>query len=104
MRCASSPPGAEAMSTPSRGEAKVSAGNVRTAARVVAMIDLLAADGPLKLAEIADRLELPRSSAHGLVQTLAQAGYLEHRSDRSYGLGLRLWQVAQSYDGIERVR
>jgi DNA-binding IclR family transcriptional regulator len=91
-------------STTPAGSAERGSGNVRTAVRVVAVIDLLAQQGPLKLGQIAEQLELPKSSAHGLVQTLARAGYLEHRNDRSYGLGLRLWQVAQSYDGIERVR
>lgn len=79
-------------------------GTVRTAARVVAVLDLLAEQGPLTLTEVARRLELPKSSAHGLVHTLASGGYLEHRDDGAYGLGLRLWQVAQSYDGIERMR
>ncbi|ADB52377.1 IclR family transcriptional regulator [Conexibacter woesei] len=79
-------------------------GTVRTAARVVAVLDLLAKHGPLRLSDVARQLELPKSSAHGLLHTLSLSGYLEHRDDGTYGLGLRLWQVAQSYDGIERLR
>lgn len=79
-------------------------GTVRTAARALAIVDLIAAQGPLKLTDVAAALRLPRSSAHGLLHTLATAGYLERRDDQTYGLGLRLWQLAQSFDEIERLR
>jgi len=77
---------------------------VRTATRTLAIIDLVAEHGPLMLVEIATRLELPKSSAHGLVRTLTQCGYLEQHRDRSFGLGVHLWKVAQGYDGTGRLR
>jgi DNA-binding IclR family transcriptional regulator len=43
---------------------------------------------------------LPRSSAHGLLNTLCSAGWLDHNAaNRQYSLGLRAWQVGQLYTG-----
>lgn len=77
---------------------------VKSAARVLAVLDLLAERGPLRLSEIVEALGLPPSSAHGLLHTMVLSGYVERDADQAYGLGLRLWQIAQTFDGIERLR
>lgn len=73
---------------------------VKSADRVLTVLDLLAARGPSTFSEIVAALGLPNSSAHNLLQTMVRRDYLEFDPDaRTYGLGLRLWQVAQAYGG-----
>lgn len=73
---------------------------VKSADRVLTVLDLLAARGPSTFSEIVAALGLPNSSAHNLLQTMVRRDYLEFDQDaRTYGLGLRLWQVAQAYGG-----
>lgn len=45
-------------------------------------------------AEIARRADLPASTAHRLVNDLADAGLLERDDDGGYRVGLRLWELA----------
>jgi DNA-binding IclR family transcriptional regulator len=80
-----------------------SRGPVKSADRSLALLELLAArpDG-LTFAEIAAALTLPRSSAHGLLTTLAARGYVEPLDpaagrDRRYRLGLRLAELSAGY-------
>lgn len=73
---------------------------VKSADRVLTVLDLLAARGPSTFSEIVSALALPNSSAHNLLQTMVRRDYLEFDPDaRTYALGLRLWQVAQAYGG-----
>lgn len=73
---------------------------VKSADRVLTVLDLLAARGPSTFSAIVAALGLPNSSAHNLLQTMVRRDYLEfHPEGRTYALGLRLWQVAQAYGG-----
>jgi DNA-binding IclR family transcriptional regulator len=73
---------------------------VKSADRALAAIELVATRGSASFAEIAEALGLPRSSAHGLLSTLVDAGWLEVSAEpRRYRLGLRAWQIGQRYDG-----
>jgi DNA-binding IclR family transcriptional regulator len=73
---------------------------VKSAGRALDIIDHLAAVGSASFAGIAEGLELPRSSAHGLLRTLVDSGWVEqHPATRAFTLGLRAWQVGQRYDG-----
>ncbi|NYE69383.1 IclR family transcriptional regulator [Microlunatus parietis] len=75
-------------------------GPVKSADRALAAIDLVAALGSASFAEIAEALQLPRSSAHGLLGTLVDAGWLDVSAEpRRYRLGLHAWQIGQRYDG-----
>ncbi|GEK79236.1 IclR family transcriptional regulator [Agrococcus baldri] len=73
-------------------------GPVKSAERALAVIDLVAERGSATFAEVSAALEMPRSSAHGLLGTLVDAGWLE-LSERRYRLGLHVWQLGQQYDG-----
>ncbi|MFN8623118.1 MAG: IclR family transcriptional regulator [Chloroflexota bacterium] len=73
---------------------------VKSADRVLTVLDLLAARGPSTFSAIVSALGLPNSSAHNLLQTMVRRDYLEFDPEtRTYALGLRLWQVAQAYGG-----
>ena len=72
---------------------------VKSAARVLDIFELLARqpDG-LSLSAIAAELAIPKSSAHGLLNTLLSRGYLRAgRHDRTYRLGARLFELGSSY-------
>lgn len=74
-------------------------GHVRSAWRALAVLEAVA-DTPLglTLSEIAGKLDLPPSSAHGLLGTLAEAGYLVREADTlRYRLGPRLAKLAAAY-------
>jgi DNA-binding IclR family transcriptional regulator len=69
---------------------------VKSADRVLDIFELLTSepDG-LTVSEISARLGIARSSAHGLVQTVAQRGYLrrDHRDGKRVALGASLVQL-----------
>ncbi len=73
---------------------------VKSADRALTVIEFVAAKGSASFTEILSALQLPRSSTHGLLNTLSQAGWLVHNpSSKQYSLGLRAWQVGQLYTG-----
>ena len=89
-----------------RGERGVR--SVKSAARTVALLELLAARGeqPSRLDELAEDLGVPRSSMYQLLQTLVDCGWV--RSDVTgslYGIGIRALLTGTGYlDGDRRVR
>lgn len=73
---------------------------VKSANRALQIIDFIAEKGSASFFEVFEGLALPRSSAHGLLNTLVASGWLElNPSTRKFTLGLRTWQVGQCYDG-----
>ncbi|HYH32361.1 MAG TPA: IclR family transcriptional regulator [Pseudonocardia sp.] len=75
-------------------------GSVKSAGRALAILDAVADRGPLRFNELVSLLDLPRSSAHGLLQTLVDRGWLDLDADtRRYTIGLRAWHVGQAYTG-----
>jgi DNA-binding IclR family transcriptional regulator len=69
---------------------------VKSADRVLDIFELLAAEPQgLTLSRISDKLGIARSSAHGLVHTLLQRGYLnqEDATRKTFRLGVRLIQL-----------
>ena len=80
-------------------------GRVKSADRVMAVLDLLAASGSLSFTAIVERLGLPKSSAHALLRTMEDRGYLTlDPSAREYRLGSRIWELAQAHHRIEDLR
>ena len=72
---------------------------VPAVARAVAMLDLIAGEArPMRLSEIAQRLGLPKSSVHGLCQTLLHLRLLiAHGDGFAIGPGALRW--AGAFDG-----
>ena len=75
---------------------------VKSAERTLDLLELLAATGhTLTLSEIAAALEVPKSSAHGLLKTLERRGYAAASAGR-YALGAQAARLARSYaHGLE---
>ncbi|WP_307128297.1 IclR family transcriptional regulator [Streptomyces sp. B1I3] len=74
--------------------------SVKSAARTVALLELLAARGdrPARLDELAEELGVPRSSMYQLLQTLIACRWV--RSDTTgslYGIGIRALHTGTSY-------
>lgn len=75
-------------------------GAVKSADRALAILDAVADRGSLRFNELVSLLGLPRSSAHSLLQTLVDRGWLDlDRETRRYTIGLRAWHVGQAYTG-----
>lgn len=71
----------------------------RSTSRALDIIELLA-DSPqgMTLTELARQLGLPKSSAHGLVHTLRQRGYIsQDELHRTFHVGLRLWEIGRAF-------
>nr|WBO77921.1 IclR family transcriptional regulator [Streptomyces sp. SBE_14.2] len=81
---------------------------VKSAARTVELLELLAARGdrPARLQELADALEVPRSSMYALLQTLVSRGWVRTDVTGSlYGIGIHALLTGTSYlDSDPRVR
>lgn len=74
------------------------AGMVPAVARALSVLDLLAqAREPMGVARLAARLSLPKSTMHGLCNTLAVRGYLRRLDDGSYFIGPRVMSLAQAF-------
>ncbi|MBD3942285.1 IclR family transcriptional regulator [Microbacterium sp. NEAU-LLC] len=58
----------------------------------------------LTLSEIAEAAGIPRSSAHRLIAELEHEGLLERLPDRTYRLGVRLWEFASRTPGAVGLR
>ena len=54
---------------------------------------LAASNRPLSLGEVAAQLEMAKSSVHELLVTLTQRGYVQRRSDLTYSVGAKAWEV-----------
>jgi DNA-binding IclR family transcriptional regulator len=71
---------------------------VKSADRVLTLLEYLADVKTASFGAIVNDLKLPNSSAHQLLQTVLHRGFIEfEESTRSFRLGFRLWEVAQSY-------
>ncbi|RAJ70046.1 IclR family transcriptional regulator [Streptomyces sp. Amel2xB2] len=81
---------------------------VKSASRTVDLLEVLAARGdrPARLRELAEELEVPRSSMYALLQTLVERGWVRTDATGSlYGIGIRALLTGTSYlDGDPRVR
>ncbi|MFF3498027.1 IclR family transcriptional regulator [Streptomyces sp. NPDC003247] len=81
---------------------------VKSAARTVELLELLAARGdrPARLQELADELGVPRSSMYALLQTLIGRGWVRTDATGSlYGIGIHALLTGTSYlDSDPRVR
>src|SRR5690242_16620525 len=64
-------------------------GSIQSIERAAAILRTLATgSGPLRLAEIAASLQLPKGTAHGILRTLAEVGFVEQeRNTGRYRLG-----------------
>jgi DNA-binding IclR family transcriptional regulator len=79
------------------GKTSTAAGDVPAVARASAILDLVAASpAPVSMTEIAERLDLARSSAHGLCHTLVNLGLLEKR-ERGFSLGGHVMAWANAF-------
>ncbi|CAL9273932.1 Transcriptional repressor IclR [Streptomyces sp. SudanB5_2050] len=81
---------------------------VKSAARTVELLEVLAARGdrPARLQELADELGVPRSSMYALLQTLISRGWVRTDVTGSlYGIGIHALLTGTSYlDSDPRVR
>ena len=71
--------------------------NVKSAARVLDLLEALASGRPQSFAELSDRLAIPKSSLFHLLNTLAARGYVEQAREphRAYQLGPSVADLSQ---------
>lgn len=76
---------------------------VKSAERTLDLLELLAdSEEALSLSQIAHRLDLPKSSAHGLLKTLERRGFAR-LAGGGYQLGLKALQVGLKYSDASRL-
>src|SRR5687767_3222387 len=70
-------------------------GFVRSVERVASLIELLSEQKtPLRMVEIAQLLGAPKSTVHGLLQTLLAKRFVVRDANHRYRLSLRLFSLA----------
>ena len=90
---------------PTPGDGATNGGHVKSADRVMSVLDLVAANGTMSFSEIVEGLGVPKSSAHALLRTMQDRKYLSLDADsKEYRLGNRIWELAQAHHGIEDLR
>jgi IclR family acetate operon transcriptional repressor len=88
----------------SRERPMASESGVKSARRVLGVLEFLSSNvEPMALHEIAGALELPRSSAHGLMGTLLDTGFVVQHRDKRYGLSMK-WLALMSSTLASAVR
>ena len=71
---------------------------VPAVARAMALLDRLARQRqPMSMARLAADLALPKSSVHGLCNTLLSLGYLRRQVDGSVAIGPRVMSLAEAF-------
>jgi DNA-binding IclR family transcriptional regulator len=71
---------------------------VPAVARALALLDLLEKErGAMSLAKLATSLALPKSSVHGLCNTLTALGYLRRQDDGAFYIGPRVMGLAHAF-------
>lgn len=72
---------------------------VKSAERALALLDFVAERGQVRFQDVVD-FGIPKSSAHGLLHTMVESGWLDYSEQtRYYQLGLHSWQIGHAYDG-----
>lgn len=76
-----------------------------TVTKALDLLDLLGrAEQPVRLMDLAARLELPESTTHRLLASLAERGYVQRRADiGTYGLGWKIVVLARSLASDSRL-
>ncbi|WP_198664445.1 IclR family transcriptional regulator [Jiangella endophytica] len=71
----------------------------RAVERALSVLALAAASGGrLRLTDIAEKLQLPKSTAHNLLASLTRTGWLERDPrTREFSLGVRAWEIGHAY-------
>ena len=68
--------------------------HVKSVAKAIRLIDCLAeAKRPLSLQELAQNVNMPKSTVHGLLTPLRERGMIEQATDGKYHLGIRLFEL-----------
>ncbi len=71
---------------------------VKSSDRTLEILERLAASGRHTLGELARDLDIPKSSLHGILRTMAERGWVEvDPGGTRFGLGLRALQVGAAY-------
>lgn len=66
--------------------------------RALTILDLLARSAkPLTLTQIGQLLDIPKSTAHGIIQDLARQSFLLVHEPASYSIGLKAFEVGSAY-------
>ena len=74
------------------------AARVPAVSRALALLDRLAQQRePMSLARLANELALPKSSVHGLCNTLMSFGYLRRQPDGAFLIGPRVMSLAEAF-------
>jgi DNA-binding IclR family transcriptional regulator len=83
--------------------AELDNGGVKSARRVLELLEYLAeSPSGATFPQLIDAFGLPKSSLHGLLGTLVSQGWLYvDEASREYRIGLRAWQVAQSFSRLD---
>lgn len=70
---------------------------VKSADRVLVVLELLAGREPMRLMDIADELGMPRSSTSNLLRTMARRRFVEYdEDDKRYRIGSRMRELARA--------
>ena len=66
---------------------------VASVLKALAIVDLIADEGPASLAELAAKTGLPKSTLFRLLSTICRAGFLDRTPSGDYALAVKLWRV-----------
>ncbi len=97
---------ATATAQPTRARAPLATALVPAVSRALTLLDRLARGRvPMSLAQLTNELALPKSSVHGLCNTLVSFGYLRRQPDGAFLIGPGVMSLAEAFvSGIDVAR
>ena len=73
--------------------AELESKTIHSVAKAIHLLDLLTAGGqPASLTELYQKTGWPKSTIHGLLSTMREAGLIEQNANGRYWLGIRLFE------------
>jgi DNA-binding IclR family transcriptional regulator len=87
------------MTSPASADKSTVTPGVKSADRLMTLLEYLADVGQATFQSITQDLHLPNSSAHQLLLNVTQRGFAEYDpANRTYRLGMRVWELGQAYN------
>lgn len=70
---------------------------VKSAERALKVVEMIAHLQPISAAQLRQKLDLPRSSLHGLMGVLVQSGFVVADESGNYGVGLKAFEIGAAW-------
>jgi len=77
-------------------QSKINQAEIKSVAKALSIIDYINKNDKVTLQDISKNIEIPKSTALGIIKTLEQFGYINKLEDKKYELGIYLFELGNN--------